>query len=260
MIDHEPDPLRRIPTKHTAHIRAEIGAILRAARLQRGLSLEDVASQTRISKRFLEAMENDRFDEFAAIVYLRGFLKGYCDHLGVDFSEQWSKIETTSAPQEAAADVAAATVSNAGTPARAHAPAAHAPTDAKRSESSPGPMLILLLAFALAVGLGIRLAGDRKPADSAVMATTPRVLMPMPRTVDPRVVLRTEEDAWVQALVDGASVFAGRMPRGAVMEWKPSRAVSLRSTAPEALRLTVNGSPADLPTPTPGGEYLIDIP
>lgn len=260
MIDHEPDPLRRIPTKHTAQIRAEVGAILRAARLRRGLSLEDVASQTRISRRFLEALENDRFDEFAAVVYLRGFLKGYCDHLGVDFSELWGKIESTSAPREPAADAAAAAVSIARTPAGARAPAARAPADAKGSESSPGPMLLFLLAACLAMGLGIRLANDRKPSGSAVRETTPRVLLPMTRAAEPRVVLRAEADAWVQASVDGAPVFAGRMPRGAVMEWKPSRTVSLRSPAPEALQLTVNGSPAGLPAPTPDGEYRIDIP
>ena len=52
-LEQEPDPLRRIPTKHTAALRAEIGPILRAARLKRGQSLEAVAQQTRISKRFL---------------------------------------------------------------------------------------------------------------------------------------------------------------------------------------------------------------
>jgi ribosome-binding protein aMBF1 (putative translation factor) len=61
-LEQEPDPLRRIPTKHTSALRAEIGPILRAARLKRGQSLEAVAQQTRISKRFLEALEENRFE------------------------------------------------------------------------------------------------------------------------------------------------------------------------------------------------------
>lgn len=93
-LDKEPDPLRRIPTKHTTALRAEIGPILRAARLKRGQSLEAVAQQTRISKRFLEALEENRFEQFPAVVYLRGFLKGYCEHLDVNFEEIWNMLNS----------------------------------------------------------------------------------------------------------------------------------------------------------------------
>ncbi len=93
-LEQEPDPLRRIPTKHTTALRAEIGPILRAARLKRGQSLEAVAQQTRISKRFLEALEENRFEQFPAVVYLRGFLKSYCEHLDVNFEDIWKLLNT----------------------------------------------------------------------------------------------------------------------------------------------------------------------
>ncbi|MDE2489324.1 MAG: helix-turn-helix domain-containing protein, partial [Elusimicrobia bacterium] len=97
MIQNEPDPLRRIPTKHVAGIRAEIGSVLLAARKKKGLSQEAVAQQTRIPKRYLDAFENDRFDDFPALVYLRGFLKSYCDFLEVPFDELWARIEAPAA-------------------------------------------------------------------------------------------------------------------------------------------------------------------
>jgi hypothetical protein len=43
------------------------------------------------------------------------------------------------------------------------------------------------------------------------------------------------------------------------MDWTPSKSVSLRTTAPASLQLTVNGAPQALANPTPDGEYRIEI-
>lgn len=61
-----------------------IGTTLRSARIQRGLSIEQVAQDTRISARFLEALEDEAFDELPAPVYARGFLRSYANYLKVD--------------------------------------------------------------------------------------------------------------------------------------------------------------------------------
>ena len=283
MIENEPDPLRRIPTKRPAEIHAAVGAVLRAARLKRGLSLEAVAQQTRISKRFLEALEEDRFDEFPAFVYMRGFLKGYCEHLDVPFAELWAQIQPAAPPETPRPALnsasAAPTPKPAAKPAPATpAPSVHAPTPAPRPTSEHGHALTprphtspdkaahgpsaagaITLAVALAIGLGIFILKDRSAA-SRPAETTPRVLMPMPRTVDPKISLRALDDAWVRARVDGAVVFEGRLPRGASMDWKPSREVSLRTTAPSSLQVTVNGAVKPLTVPTSDGEYRIDVP
>ena len=61
-----------------------IGVTLRSARIQRGLSIEQVAQDTRISARFIEALEDDAFEELPAPVYVRGFLRSYANYLKVD--------------------------------------------------------------------------------------------------------------------------------------------------------------------------------
>lgn len=63
---------------------AGIGETLRSAREHRGLTIEQVAQDTRISARFLEALETERFDELPAPVYVRGFLRSYANYLKVD--------------------------------------------------------------------------------------------------------------------------------------------------------------------------------
>jgi len=64
--------------------RVAIGSTLRDARVQRGLTIDQVAQDTRISARFLEALEAEMFDQLPAPVYVRGFLRSYANYLHVD--------------------------------------------------------------------------------------------------------------------------------------------------------------------------------
>ncbi|MCE1255511.1 MAG: DUF4115 domain-containing protein [Anaerolineae bacterium] len=54
-----------------------IGKILQDARTRKGLSIEQVAQQTRIKIRYLEALENDQFDQFPSQAQTKGFLRMY---------------------------------------------------------------------------------------------------------------------------------------------------------------------------------------
>ncbi len=61
-----------------------IGPRLRAAREARNLSTEQAADDTRISLRFIEALEREEFDALPAPVYVRGFLRSYANYLGLE--------------------------------------------------------------------------------------------------------------------------------------------------------------------------------
>lgn len=63
---------------------AGIGETLRSTREHRGLGIEQVAQDTRISARFIEALEAEQFDELPAPVYVRGFLRSYANYLKID--------------------------------------------------------------------------------------------------------------------------------------------------------------------------------
>lgn len=65
----------------------EVGRILAQARTLRGLTLEDCERDTRISKRYLDALEREDWDVFPAPVYSRAFLRTYAQYLGEDPSE-----------------------------------------------------------------------------------------------------------------------------------------------------------------------------
>jgi cytoskeletal protein RodZ len=62
-----------------------IGIRLRRARVRRGIELDQAARGTRITPRYLEALERDApLDEFPAPVYARAFLREYAQWLGLD--------------------------------------------------------------------------------------------------------------------------------------------------------------------------------
>ncbi|MCK5248669.1 MAG: helix-turn-helix domain-containing protein [Spirochaetaceae bacterium] len=61
-----------------------LGDTLKSVREERGISMDQAIHETNISRNFLEALENEEFDEFPAEAYLVGFLRNYSDFLGLD--------------------------------------------------------------------------------------------------------------------------------------------------------------------------------
>jgi cytoskeletal protein RodZ len=71
-----------------------IGEILRAAREEKKLTVEQVNRETRISVQTIRALERDDFGSFASETYLKGFLRNYAEFLGLDGNALWSMVAT----------------------------------------------------------------------------------------------------------------------------------------------------------------------
>lgn len=83
----------------------EIGKLLTETRTQHGLDIEQVARETNIARRYLEALENDDYSVFPAEPYVVGFLRNYCDYLGLNPDEiitlyKQIKIQETDLPPD----------------------------------------------------------------------------------------------------------------------------------------------------------------
>jgi hypothetical protein len=79
----------------------EIGSSLREARLRQGLELVDVQVATMIRVRYLEALENERFDLLPEGSYRRSFLREYAEFLGLDGGVYAAEYELRVAEPEA---------------------------------------------------------------------------------------------------------------------------------------------------------------
>ena len=63
---------------------ARVGEELREARLALGISVEDAATQLRINKRYLLALEEGRVKDLPGAAYAVGFVRSYATALGLD--------------------------------------------------------------------------------------------------------------------------------------------------------------------------------
>jgi Helix-turn-helix domain/RodZ C-terminal domain len=83
----------------------QIGSSLRTAREQRKLELADVEQATHIRTKYLQALEDERFDVLPGPAYVKGFLRTYADHLGLDghqfLQEYNSRFPPDDAPEAA---------------------------------------------------------------------------------------------------------------------------------------------------------------
>jgi transcriptional regulator with XRE-family HTH domain len=79
MPDQEPQPQ---PSEL-----ASFGEELRREREIRGISLKEIADATKISKRFLEAIERNDHKTLPAPVFTRGFVREYARYLGLNAEE-----------------------------------------------------------------------------------------------------------------------------------------------------------------------------
>ena len=66
---------------------ASIGEQLRLAREGRGVPLREISDQTRISVRYLEAIESNDYDRLPGGVFNRSFIKAYARCVGYDEKE-----------------------------------------------------------------------------------------------------------------------------------------------------------------------------
>ena len=65
----------------------EFGKTLRAAREAKGYTVSQLAEATRLMHQVVEDLENENFTRIPAPIYGRGFVKLYCEAVGLDSAE-----------------------------------------------------------------------------------------------------------------------------------------------------------------------------
>lgn len=69
--------------KRSAYEQITIGQLLRKTRKERGLTIRQVADITKISTKYLQAIEDSNYVIFPSEVFLIGFIKNYASHIGI---------------------------------------------------------------------------------------------------------------------------------------------------------------------------------
>ena len=77
-----------------------IGKVLKKARLEKKLRLQDVYTQIKIRPAYLKALENDSADSLPSPEYVRIFLRGYTSFLGLDTEKLLTQYDQCSKPSQ----------------------------------------------------------------------------------------------------------------------------------------------------------------
>ncbi|KKR31085.1 MAG: hypothetical protein UU37_C0002G0069 [Candidatus Gottesmanbacteria bacterium GW2011_GWA2_41_12] len=60
-----------------------VGQILKKARIEKKIPLEDIEKKTKIRKKFLEALEKEEWEKLPSLPYIKGFISNYSNYLGL---------------------------------------------------------------------------------------------------------------------------------------------------------------------------------
>ena len=81
-----------------------LGEKLRQAREERGISISEVAEQTRISSLYLKSIEEDNYKPLPGGIFNKGFIKSYAKYVGIDEQEALQDYARAVATSEQAID------------------------------------------------------------------------------------------------------------------------------------------------------------
>jgi len=83
---------------------SSVGETLRRERRRRNLELDEISHELRISPRFLEAIEEERFDRLPAGVFAKSFVRQYARYLELDEEELTGEVQRVLEPPVPPAD------------------------------------------------------------------------------------------------------------------------------------------------------------
>ena len=69
------------------------GSYLKHERELRGVPLEEISGATKIHIRFLQALEENKFEDLPGEVFIKGYIRSYADTIGSDVEEMLNIYE-----------------------------------------------------------------------------------------------------------------------------------------------------------------------
>ena len=250
----------------------DFGISFRKSRESQNLSIDKIAGDTRINSRFLEAIENERFDLLPGGIFNRGFIRTYAVRLGMDVEETIQayeklvrSVEAEPAQQEPDLPRGKTTkipvyyvalagllvlvvgfylftrhtesqVMTKSAPLKEATPPA--PVEAPATVETPAPQEAVVLA---AVPATLPVAPAPAPAKTPAPVATPPAQASTGAVV---VELEVQEESWFKLSSDGSDVVPSEvLAPGTVRRYTASNSMDLSIGNAAGVTLRVNGQP-----------------
>jgi transcriptional regulator with XRE-family HTH domain len=248
-----------------------LGKILKKIRESRHLSIEEVSERSRIPKNIVSIIEEDKLDEIKSVFYAKSFVKTYAGFLGALHEARVKEyLAMGRKGQEAVSKPTAIK---------------HVPKTGREKISSPDKIpqidfspvskykkqilaiaagVIVFWALSSAVGYmvkGIKNISAKKQVKAVVVKkeAPKKIEKQKPDTtvkdVKKEIVaekidlveieVSASNNTWLEITVDGELLFTGSFKKGSKDTWKAKREIKLKAGNSRALKLIVNGKPAE---------------
>lgn len=256
MAKRDPEPEALDEEKFEPELQT-VGERLRAAREEKGLSLEDVAAQTRIPQRHLASIETADWDSLPAPTYTIGFAKSYAGAVGLDRTDIGNQLREEMGGQRFASNAADV----------------FEPADPRKTMPKGlviGAIVAVIALVILFSWLNKRSLEQPEPAGQP-QAEAPAQTLGVPKlsatapasapSTAPQgpVVLTATAPAWIQVKDQGKTLFEGLLQPGQTYSVPPTAtAPTLKAGKPEALKVTV-GSATAPPVGPPGKVTTVSL-
>jgi transcriptional regulator with XRE-family HTH domain len=240
---------------------ASLGQELKRERELRGISLREIADSTRISLRFLQALEEDRLDVIPGAFFIRAILRSYARSIGIDEHQVLNKYQEIYTFEE---QLQYGESPERPMPRRRHRP----PLFSRKSVRIAG-LTVAVIGLGLVLLYFLLLSPEKKqpvPAKTTQPVAQVEVPKPIPPPEPEPVVeeikgLRLEmtfiDETWIHVYADGQSVWDGIKNKGESLEVRAEREVRLNIGNAGGSDLTINGQKAK--PFGPSGAVRLDI-
>jgi cytoskeletal protein RodZ len=237
------------------------GERLKKIRLDKGISLEEAAKKTKVALNILQAIEDDGFINLEP-VYVKGFIKIYCNYLNVTPADFLSEVKEPQVTMKLSDEEEKATTFLRPLPVR---------------RSFPWRMVVVVagvIAVVFIIGgmwRGIsRTLKQRAGADTRSRIAEVKAVKPQKKAIVPvrkqkiaspvaqsqnipissnkdeqsgiRLGIHAKDDCWVQVKLDGKTIFQSVLFRGRTESWAARDKIDLWLGSAGGVELEVNGN------------------
>ena len=256
---------------------SSLGVCLRRSRERAGLSMEAVSTGSRIASRFIHALEADQHADLPAPVYVRGFIRAYCEQVGADGAEALRLYDAEAVPDppltvRAVAPVAAPMAAGRrwrrvvvgalvvvalGTlamlsvwrrqpdaAAKRGGAAPAAPSQPAAPDASVSRVNAAMLPPSVSPATPAAAASPAPPTPSAApaagVAPAPSAL---PASAERVLLIRAVETTWVRVQPDGGQPAEETLTPGAVREWRSVKGFRVTAGNAGGILVELDGRP-----------------
>jgi cytoskeleton protein RodZ len=275
-----PGNARQLPLSES-FLMPGFGEYLRREREMRGVTLQEIAETTKISTRFLTALEQEHFSVLPGGIFTRSFIRAYAQYLGLDDEHVLAEYRRAAHPPNDI-DLARLTVTRplpqlSGSRARAvpwvvaavllvggyavyrfaHRPAplpaasalpipappstAAASSPPSNSSAPPGAQTASGAGGGPASGAGSPASAPALQSSSAATGGTEPASQPAVGNGDLVLQVSTTEEAWLAITADGKTLMQGLLPANSLRVFRAKDSFDITTGNAQGTILTLNG-------------------